>query len=147
MNAIVKPIEEVNLNAQSFFDPESDNIFETQFLVTLTYNGRDAKFLCRQIDINQIDGAMSIDDLARLMELTKRNRELDDLDRKEVIELNRLARQYDIAAIRSGVVEPKLSDAQLENLPYRVSAALSTAIFRGPETEEEVEETPDNEEE
>ena len=149
----VKPVEEVDLNTLTFFDPDADEVFEQKYLIVIKTelpNGelQGVNFLIRKVLISQVLLELSAEDAVELQnaQRDRRERKADEPTTVEEVRGNRLLYEFNLASVRLGLIEPVMSDERLRQLPHYVITELSLAITTPDVVPEEEEQDQEQEE-
>ena len=152
-NNEVIELEDQNLDELDFYNPDEPNDITPKFIVRIEAEKEGSKplvFLCQPVTIGRVLLEVP-EDIALIIENTRAKTLPDpnDLITHEQLQEVRAMYEYNLTAVRLGLIRPELTEEQLNKLPGQVVRALADAItaFTNEENDNNVSEEPDNKEE
>lgn len=139
LNSSVVSLNDVDIDNLNIYDPTASSIVTPQFAIEFdAADGEKTYFLCQGVSSQRVLIEIS-EESALLIQNTDEFPE-DDEDGNttpEQMVMSRALREYNLAAVRLGLMRPQLTYEQIENLPPSVLSDLSSAITRSDITDEE----------
>lgn len=132
---------EVDLDSLNIYDPTASTVVSPQFVVGVYVdeNAEDKTyFVCKAVSGLRVLFELN-DETAMLLQNSRGRDPKDDDDplTHEDIQLFRANREFNLSAVRLGLVRPDLTFEQIEALPATVLSELAGEITATPETDDE----------
>ena len=141
-DATTKPASEVNMEEVTFWNPDADTI-DQQVVVTINIkrgeHTQQLRCLCQLVDRGRVLLDMETNDVISLENspTTLKDYKIGvDLVTPEYVAFTRALVNYEETAIRLGLLNPTLTDAQIRNLPIDVRIELASVILSRPRVQD-----------
>ena len=130
---------DVDLESVNIYDPNNPTLIP-KFVVQCDTPQGQVGFLCRQVEINRILLSLPEKISLALQNFSPRNEEELDEDRAltpEDLLRARYLHEYNVAAVKLGVVKPALTEEQVRDLPTAVIRDIADAVTDADTTADE----------
>lgn len=130
---------DVDLASVNIYDPNNPTLIP-KFVVQCDTPQGQVGFLCRQVEINRILLSLPEKISLALQNFTSRDEEELDDERDltpEDLSRARYLHEYNVAAVKLGVVEPVLTEEQVRDLPTTVIRDIADAVTDADTTTDE----------
>lgn len=133
-------LEDVDINNLNIYDPTVSTVVTPQFAVGFYIDGNledKSWFVCKAVSASRVLFELP-DDLALFLQNAPMDERDEDADlTDDDLELSRALREFNVTAVRLGLLQPDISHEQIEALPIEVVRDLADKIVATPKSKED----------